>query len=152
MKTDAIMNAEFDALQSSHTVGDAAARMLSSRVTDLPVLSASGLLIGIVKLERVLAVLLPKAALIGDGIPDLTFVSDSLEQLRERMREIEHKTVEEFMVAADRIVHPDTPPIELVLLLYKGANNIPVVSRDTGKLVGMVSARDVLVALEGGAR
>ena len=44
-------------------------------------------------------------------------------------------------------MHPDTPPLEIVLQLYRGANNMPVVARETGRLVGMVSARDVLAAL-----
>ena len=44
----------------------------------------------------------------------------------------------EFVVEPDHVVHPDTPPLEIVLLLYQGANNIPVVDRGTGRLVGMV--------------
>jgi len=39
-------------------------------------------------------------------------------------------------------------PVErFVLQLYRGANNLPVVERESGRLVGMVSARDVLAAL-----
>ena len=56
--------------------------------------------------------------------------------------------VRHFAVKPDHVVHPDTSPMEVVMLLYKGANNVPVVDRDSGRLVGMVSARDVLAALQ----
>jgi len=65
------------------------------------------------------------------------------------MREIEHRAVREFTVMPEHVVHPDTTPLQIILLLHQGANSIPVVARDSGKLVGMVSARDVLVALGG---
>ncbi len=122
--------------------------MLDDRVSDLPVVDASGAFVGMFKLDRLYAALLPKAALIGDGMADLAFVSDTLGQLREKMREIEHLPGARVRRASPNdVVHPDTTPLQIVLLLHQGANNIPVVARDTGKLVGMVSARDVLDAL-----
>ena len=104
--------------------------------------------VGMFKLDRLYAALLPKAALLGDGMPDLAFVSDTLGQLREKMREIEHRAVREFVVqarsrrASRHDAARDRPAAA------HGANNMPVVDRDTGKLVGMVSARDVLAALQ----
>jgi CBS-domain-containing membrane protein len=99
------------------------------------------------KLDRLYATLLPKAALIGYGVPDLAFVSDTLGQLREKKREIEDLAVRDFVVRPHDVVHPDTPPLEIVLLLHHGVNAIPVLERKSGKLVGMVSARDLLTAL-----
>ena len=64
------------------------------------------------------------------------------------MREIEHSPVREVMTDPDHVVHPHTSPLETVLLLYKGCNAIPVVAEGTGELVGMVTARDVLAALQ----
>ena len=80
--------------------------------------------------------------------PDLAFVSDTLAQLREKMDEIEDDPVCNYVVKPDHVIHPETPPLEIVLLLYQGANNVPVVDRDSGRLVGMVSARDLLTALD----
>jgi len=147
MSDKAIYNATFPSLRGSETVADAIRRMLDDRVSDLPVLDASGKLLGMFRLDRLYATLLPKAALIGYGVPDLAFVSDTLGQLREKMREIEDLAVRDFVVKPAHVVHPDTPPLELVLLLHQGINNVPVVDRDTGRLVGMVSARDLLTAL-----
>jgi CBS-domain-containing membrane protein len=148
----AVYNPAFAALAAGDTVADAAARMLSDRVTDLPVVDAAGKLVGMFGLERLFGLLLPKAALLGDGVPDLAFVSDTLEELRERMRDIDDRLVGDLVVDPDHVVHPDTSPLEIVLLLYRGANNVPVVEQASGRLVGMISARDVLEALQGAGR
>jgi len=150
MKSIAMFNPDFLSLRDTDTVREATRRMLQTRVSDLPVVDASGKLQGMLKLERLLAVVLPRACLIDHGVPDLGFVSDTLEDLRARMREIEDKPVKEFVINAAHVIHPDTSPLEVVLMLYRGANNIPVIARDSGKLVGMAAARDVLAALQGG--
>ena len=143
----------FPSLKDTDTVAEATRRMLDHHVSDLPVVDSAGTLLGMFKLDRVFAALLPWAATIGDGVPDLAFVSDTIEQLRKRMREIEGSAVREFVVEPEHVLHPATSPLEAVLLLYRGANAIPVVAPDSRKLVGMVSARDVLAALQpAGAR
>jgi CBS-domain-containing membrane protein len=149
MSEQLIYNTAYSALDADDSVGDATRRMLADRVSDVPVVDADGRLIGLFKLDRLFASLLPKAALLGYGVPDLAFVSDTLGELRERMREVEDAKLRDFVVKPDHVVHPDTSPLEIVLLLYKGANNIPVVTRDSGRLVGMAAARDVLAALHG---
>ncbi len=153
MKSPVIYSTTFTSLLDTDTVADATRRMLGDRVSDMPVVDASGALVGLFTLDRLYAALLPKAALLGDGLSDLAFVSDTLGQLREKMREVERHPVREFTEMPEDVVHPDTPPLQIILLLHRGANSIPVVSPDTGKLVGMVSPRDVIAALSerGGA-
>ena len=68
----------------------------------------------------------------------------------ERMREIQGSSIREYTVKPDHVVHPETTPLQVLLLLHHGANNIPVVSSDNGKLTGMISAREVLAALQDG--
>jgi CBS-domain-containing membrane protein len=150
MSEHIIYNTAFTSLRESDRVGDATRRMLEHRVSDLPVVDPEGRLVGLFKLDRLFASLLPKAALLGYGMPDLAFVADTLATLRERMRAIEDEPVGRFIVKPDHVAHPDTSPVEIVLLLYKGANNIPVVARASGQLLGMAAARDVLAALHGG--
>jgi CBS-domain-containing membrane protein len=150
MSSAPIYNTDYATLKGTDTVGDALRRMLADRVTDLPVVDAKGCLIGMFKLDRLYAALLPKAALIGFGMEDLAFASDTVGQLREKMHEIEGEPVRAFSVQPTHVVHPDTTPLELVLLLHQGVNNIPVLERGSCRLVGMVSARDLLSALDAG--
>jgi len=147
MKPPAIYSTTFASLRDTDTVADATRRMLDDRVSDLPVVDASGALVGLFSLHRFYAALLPKGALLGDGLTDLAFVSDTLAQLRAKMYEIADDPVRTFTVMPEHVVHPDTTPVQVILLLHRGANNIAVVSPESGTLVGMVSARDVLVAL-----
>lgn len=150
MNSPVIYSTTFTPLLDTDTVADATRRMLDDRVSDMPVVDASGALVGMLRLEGLYAALLPKAALLGEGLSDLGFVSDTLGQLREKMREVERRPVREFTVMPEYVVHPDTTPVQIILLLHRGANSIPVVAPETGKLVGMVSARDVLAALSAG--
>jgi CBS domain-containing protein len=147
MNSPTVYTTTFRSIRDTDTVADATQRMLDDRVYDLPVIDASGTFLGMFKLDRLYALLLPRAALL-DGMTDLGFVSDTLAQLREKMREIEGRSVREFTAKPVYVAHPDTPPLEVVLLLHRGINNLPVVTRDTGALVGMVSARDLLTALQ----
>lgn len=147
MTSAALFNTNFPRLNDTDTIADAVQRMLDDRMSDLPVVDPAGCFVGMFRLDRLYASLLPKAALIGYGVPDLAFVSDTLGQLREKMREIEHLPVREFVVKPRDIVHPDTSPLEIVLLLHQGTNAIPVIEREGGRLVAMVSGRDLLTAL-----
>ena len=80
-----IFNRDFETLKDTDTVAEATRRMLGSRVSDLPVVDTAGKLVGMFKLDRLLAALLPAAALVGYGMADLAFVSDDLDALREKM-------------------------------------------------------------------
>jgi CBS domain-containing protein len=151
MSSPTIYQTDFPRLAETETVGVALERMLGNRVSDLPVVDASGALLGMFKLEKLYAKLLPRAALLGRGMQDLSFLSDSLDEMRGRMRDIEDDPVRDYVEKVDAVIHPDTPPVETVLLLHNGANNVPVVDRDSGRLVGMVSSRDLLVALRPGS-
>lgn len=146
MSLASIFRSDFAALAASDTVGTAIAAMLRHGVTDLPVVDSVGTLRGLLKLERVFASLLPKAALIGHGMTDLGFVTNTLDELRTHMRDVEHHPVTAYVVPFAHTVTAETSPMELVLLLVRGANSVPVVDRDN-RLLGMVSARDLLHAL-----
>jgi CBS-domain-containing membrane protein len=142
-----IYNADFQSLNDGDTVVEATRRMLSARVADLPAVDGEGRLTGMFRLDTVLAHLLPKGTLAGDGLPDLAFASDNVGRLRDRMREIADRPVRDFLVQPAHTVRPDTSPVEIILLLFKGQNNVPVVDRD-GRLVGMASAREILTAIQ----
>jgi CBS domain-containing protein len=147
MNAPPIYDTDFSKLDANETVGEALQRMLADRVSDMPVVDGAGKLIGMFKLEELYASLLPKAALLGHGMADLSFASETLEELREKMDKIDDRPVHEFVVVPRHVVHEDTTPLEIVLLLHQGENNVPVADRASGRLIGMVSARDLLTAL-----
>jgi CBS domain-containing protein len=111
MSSAPIYRTDFPSLKGGDEVGEAMRRMLTNFVTDLPVVDDDGRLIGILKLERLLASLLPKGALIGFGMDDLSFVSDSLDHLRKQMQTVADTPVRQLMVKAEQVVHPDTSQV-----------------------------------------
>ena len=77
----AFFSQDFPALRDTDTVAEATRRMLGHRVSDLPIVDASGKLVGILKLDRLLAGLLPPAALVGYGVPGARLRRRSLRTL-----------------------------------------------------------------------
>ena len=149
MTSAPIYNTAYSTLADTDTVATAIGRMLDDRVSDMPVVDGAGKFVGMFRLDRLFEVLLPKAAQMDYGMPDLAFVSETLPHLRERMRAIADKPVAVYVTQADKdAVKPDTSPLEIVLKLYKGANAVPVVDPASGTLVGVATARDVLAALQ----
>jgi CBS-domain-containing membrane protein len=145
--TKPIYNTEFESLRDSDTVIEATRRMLGARIADLPTVDDHGHLRGMFRLDCVLAHLLPKGARVGEGLQDLAFMRDDVGHLRDRMREVADRPVRDFLVPPAHTVRPDTSPVEIILLLFKGQNNVPVVDED-GRLVGMASAREILAAIQ----
>ena len=144
-----VYNTAYSTLADNDTVATAIRRMLDDRVTDMPVVDAVGLFVGMFRLHRLFEVLLPRAAQMDYGMPDLAFVSETLPHLRERLSAIADNPVRDYVMQPDKeAVKPDTSPLEIVLKLYKGANAVAVVDPATGALVGVATARDVLAALQ----
>jgi CBS domain-containing protein len=103
--------------------------------------------LGVFGADRLLAMLLPRVATLESGVSDLAFVSDTLDDLREKMRAVAARPVGEFIERDATVVHRDTPLPEIMLLLYRGENDLPLVERGSNKLLGVVSAADVLHAV-----
>lgn len=131
-------------LKDNDTISTAAQMLLANKLSALPVVDAAGRYLGIFSMNRLLSLLLPKAVLIEGGVTDLSFMSDPMEILCERMREHGPQPVGVVLEKNARVLHPDTPLLETVLLLYRGENDIPVVDRDSGQLLGMVAGADLL--------
>jgi CBS domain-containing protein len=146
MNSARLYNVDFASLKDGDTVGDAIRQMLDHRVSDLPVVDGAGRLVGVFRLRKLLAELLPRAAQISNGIADLSFVHDTLDDLAARVGEHTGRPVRDYLEPAEHVVAPEVSPVEIVLLLYRGANGVPVVGAD-GRLVAMVTSRDVLTAL-----
>jgi hypothetical protein len=67
-----------------------------------------------------------------------------LDDLRARLKKYLDKPItlclKENNVA---VVHPDTPTVATLLTLYKTRSNLPVVEKDTGRLLGTISYYNV---------
>lgn len=136
-------------LRPTTTVADAMAAFVADRVSAFPIVGDDGRVTGLLTADRMLRLLLPRAVASG-ALADLAFVSDSLAHLRERLAHHAADPVGPHAEPLPGPIHPDTPLAEVLLLLDRGADDLPVTERDTGRLVGTVSASGMLALIAGG--
>ena len=128
--------------------------MNENRVHDLPVVDEDGCFMGMFGVRRLIRTLLPVAAQLDEyGLSDLSYMSDDLPELVERLTEVGTQPVSDFLDKHKPVVcGRNTPLVELMKLLTKSETSLPVivVKGKRQKVVGMVSNWDVLAKI--GAR
>ncbi|HSV29446.1 MAG TPA: CBS domain-containing protein [Candidatus Omnitrophota bacterium] len=130
-------------LAKGDSLADAVKALRDNGFSPLPVVDAKDRFAGVFGPRELLAVLLPRAARLGeDDMPDLSFISDSYDDIKARLGAAAKESVGKVM-APHRTVHRDTPLVEMLLLLHRGDAFLPVVD-ESGKLVGVVTAAAVL--------
>ena len=149
MNARLVMNDHPITLRETDTLRDAAEIILTHRYRNVPVVDADGRYLGVISTNRLLKVLLPKAATMEPALDSLPFVNDTLDELRERWHEAEVLPVTEVMDTEIRTVTPDTPLTETLLELYHNRTSLPVVEEETGRLAGIVSHWGVGMAVTG---
>jgi CBS domain-containing protein len=143
------MNDRPIALKLTDRLQDAAEIILTHHFRNVPVVDEQGRYLGVISSNRLLASILPKAATLDEGMADLSFVKDTVEDLRERWREAEDLPVTQFLDTSLRTVPPDASLTETLLALYQNRTSLPVVEQPCGRLVGIVSHWGVGMAVLG---
>lgn len=138
-------------LTEQHTVAEAAKMLIDNRLSLLPVTNSTGKYVGAFSLNSLLALILPRAALMEGGLTDLSFLSDKLEILKERMHAHSARPLSDFLEKQVPIIHPTTPLLEIVLHLYRAENDIPVVDAQSGQLLGLLLGTEFVSLLGAGA-
>lgn len=160
MNAEFIMNRQPITVNASDQVAHATDLLLQHRLQALPVVDDEGCFLGIFSVTHLLQLLLPKAATVRGGLTSLPYVHDTIDDLRTRLREVSARAVGDSIQqriqeiaklpvgeSADgtvTIVRPATPLMETLLILYHTHDNLPVVDEESGRLLGIVSYRDVL--------
>ena len=135
-------------LSADETVLEALRKILLVRVRSLPVVDAGGELVGVFGVHRLLTLVVPRIVGQDQGLWNTAFLKDSVADLRRRLGAVADEPVREHMATDFGVVHPDSPLPQTVALLHQGHDSIPVVERETGKLVGVITYWHVLDALQ----
>jgi CBS domain-containing protein len=134
-----IMNDRPVSVDRQARLRDAAALIMKHKFRNLPVIDEQGRYLGVISSNRLLCIILPKAATMEPPLERLEFVHDTIEDLRERWYEAADRPVTEFLDSDVETVAPDSSLDETLLTLYRNRTSLPVVERTTGRLVGIVS-------------
>lgn len=137
-----IMNPHPTALKPTDIIATAVKHIMKYRCRNLPVADEQGRYLGIFGVNCLLRSVLPKAAVIDQGVDSVPFIQDTLSDLDNRLREVENQPVSMCMSTDIATVAPETPLVETLLVLHRTRTSIPVVDEDSGKLAGMISYWD----------
>ncbi|RRS31296.1 MAG: hypothetical protein OI74_14610 [Gammaproteobacteria bacterium (ex Lamellibrachia satsuma)] len=130
-------------LKPTDTISTAVQEIMQHRYRQVPVVTEDGGFLGVFGVNCLLKLVLPKAAVMEKGLTSLSFVYESLGDLHQRLKDMEHEPISICMKQDVEIVTPDTPLVETLLVLYRNRTSIPVVDPENNKLLGMISYWDV---------
>ena len=156
MSAEAIMSNDLFTLTPDVTVADALQAMCDHKVHNIPVVDRDGAFVGLFSLRRITHALLPMAAQVEEGglNIDMSFVTDSSDAYLDRLVQIGHKPISEFLEKKKklRFCEPNTPIPRILQLLSENPTSLPVVvvKGKQKKVVGMVSTWDVLTKIATG--
>ncbi len=144
MTAKLFMNPNPVILRTSDTIAHGAEQIMAKQRRDLPVVDEEGRFRGMLTVNCLLYLALPKVATMEQGLDSMPYVQNSLDDLRARLKKYMNEPLTLCLKKKDiAVVHPDTPLVETLLTLYRAKSNLPVVERKTGRLVGTISYYNV---------
>ena len=148
MECSTIMRSPATRLYLHNTVREAIDLLIEQHMYNLPVVDKDEIFVGEISTRRLTGLLLPASLRMKHGLEHAGFMRDNLEDLRDRLAEVNNHTIEQYIAKDITVVYPDSPLMDALLLLYHKFIRIPVVERDSRRLVGGISFITVLRALE----
>jgi CBS domain-containing protein len=136
-------------LREDDSVAGALGRMLKDRLTSAPVVDAQGRFAGMFRVRRVVGLALPKAATLDNLVEDISYLNETIDDLKHRLGTIANDGVGKHLDDSVPVARPDTALAEILLLLYRSSNTVPVVDAASRKLLGIVTSQGILNALLG---
>ena len=141
-----------DTLYENAPLHKAVSIITSKRLAALPVINEQGKFVGIIGVNGLLEMLLPKAVRAAladndDTVPGLSFMDDNMDELKNRLAHMAETPVGTLAKRDAPVIYPDSPVMEIVLLLLRGEDEVAMVDRETHKFICMVSALDLLHTL-----
>jgi CBS-domain-containing membrane protein len=149
------MNPDPPCLREEDTVGHAVELLLEKRLLALPVVDETRTYKGLFAKSRLFGLLLPGIVAIEQmlpkvaHLPDINFLPDYLPEMQERFRAIQNDAVAQYADKTVPVVHPNSPVVAAVLIVFRTRNFVPVIEPSTGKLVGMISSWDTIAKIRG---
>lgn len=147
---ESIMVTEFAVLTAEMTLKDCVAALLRERVLAMPVVDADGRYLGQFRKNLLISALLPQVAVQDSRFEriarmiDAGLLQDTMAEVRSQFSEISDKPVCEFLDRDAPVLRPEQPLLTAMFYLYQGRNFLPVVESRNSRLVGVISAWDVL--------
>jgi CBS domain-containing protein len=148
MSLAAIMSRAPITVGEQETVADATAKLVSNRLVNLPVVDSQERYVGSFGLIDLFSLLVPRVALAGDLASNLRFANKS-EQLKRKYQDVRNRPLSEVVNRNAPTLDPKFSEGEALRLFCRNHNSLPVVDRESGRLLGLVSCWDALRDIAG---
>jgi predicted transcriptional regulator len=126
------------------TVEQALAIFKEKSIRNVPVVESDGTFIGLFGLKEVLINLLPKAAIIEDGLQSLSFVQGAAPGIAKRLRKLHSLQVAELMNKKPHSVECETSTIEALRVMAFHGSPVVVKEKGSNKFKGIISRKTLL--------
>jgi CBS-domain-containing membrane protein len=148
-----IMATSYPVLNAGMTLAECVRTLLQHRVLAMPAVDESGRYLGQFRKNVLVSALLPQVAVTDQRFERIArmietgLLRDTMGDVRERFVAIANEPVSRYLDRDAPILRPDQPLVIAMFYFYQGRNFLPVVEQETGMLVGVVSAWDVLESI-----
>lgn len=148
MLCNTIMHSPPIRLYADNTIQEAIDLLLEHHMFSVPVVDRDETFLGEISTRDLIGLLLPSSLTMEGGLRNTGFVRETLGELKGRLTDICDHLLEPYIDTDVSIVHPDSPLIDALMLLFDKDIRLPVVERSGGKLVGSISFMTLLRVLE----
>lgn len=143
MQASDVMDPNPVTLKPSDKIEDAAKYIMKSRYRSLAVVDENNCYLGMFGVNCLLKQVIPKAVFLPNGLENVSFIHESLEELYGRFCEVKDQPISMCMNRDIKPISLDTGLTETMLQLYETRASIPVIEDGTCKLLGMISYWDI---------
>ena len=144
MRCHSIMRSPPHRIYENSTVQEAIDVLLENHMYSLPVVDRDEILVGIITVKQIIGLALPVSLSMKKGLQTAGFLPADTNALTERLKDSRQALVKQFMTTDIKYIYPDSPLTDALLLLYHSRIRIPVVERETKRLVGGISYTTLL--------
>jgi CBS domain-containing protein len=147
------MATSYPALSAGMTLTECVRTLLQNRVLAMPVVDDAGKYLGQFRKNLLVSALLPQVAVHDPRFErisrmiDTGLLQDTMADVRERFAVIADEPVIRHLDTKAPVLRPDQSLVTAMFYLFQGRNFLPVVEPESGLLVGVVSAWDVLESI-----
>lgn len=132
------------------TVEDVLKIYKEKNIRNVPVVDKDGKFLGLMGLHQILIALLPKAATMKHGLPDLSFVVGAAPGIAKKLKKLHDVQILELMKTDGKnIAHCETSTIEALRIMSMYGSPVVVTEKATNKFRGIISRKTLLDDLYG---
>lgn len=144
MKVNEVMSKKVVTTTADASIKEVSKIVFSKKIQAVPVVDGKGKLLGIVAESDILAKMYPSQR---EFVEDFTSASD-FEEMEDKLRQVFKLKVKDIMNKSVICTYPDAPLLKAASkMMIKRVGRLPVIDRESGKLLGIISKGDVIRAI-----